>query len=150
ARPPCRRQGRLRGRTRRKAEERSRSDLTMTALLVAVHDNTEIKDATHKAATAALSIDQDLHVLVAGSGCRAAAEHAAKLKGVSKVLVADHEALCLRLAEPLAALVVSLAGPYGAIVAPANTTGKNFMPRVAALLDVMQVSDIVAVESPDT
>ncbi len=122
----------------------------MTALLVAVHDNSEIKDATHKAVTAALAIDQDLHVLVAGSGCRAAAEHAAKLQGVSKVLIADNEALGHRLAEPLAALVVSLAGPYGAIVAPANTTGKNFMPRVAALLDVMQVSDIIAVESPDT
>jgi electron transfer flavoprotein alpha subunit len=122
----------------------------MTALLVAVHDNTELKDATHKAASAAVAIDSDLHVLVAGKGCRSVAEQAAKLSGVSKVLLAEHDALEHRLAEPLAALVVSLAGGYGAIVAPANTTGKNFMPRVAALLDVMQISDIIEVVAPDT
>ncbi len=122
----------------------------MTALLVAVHDNQDLKDATHKAVSAARAIDGDVHVLIAGKGCRAVADQAAKLDGVSKVLVADHEALEHRLAEPLAALVVSLAAPYDVIVSPANTTGKNFMPRVAALLDVMQVSDITEVVAPDT
>ena len=122
----------------------------MAVLLVAVHDNAELKDATHKAVSAASQIGDELHVLVAGTGCRPAAEQAAKLAGVGKVLVADDPALEQRLAEPLAALVVSLAGDYQTIVAPANTTGKNFMPRVAALLDVMQVSDIMEVAAPDT
>src|SRR5690606_29574137 len=90
------------------------------------------------------------HVLVAGKGARAAADAAAKLTGVSKVLLAESDALENRLAEPLAALVVSLAGGYDTIVAPATTAGKNVMPRVAALPDVMQVSEIVEVVSPDT
>ncbi len=122
----------------------------MTTLLVADHDNTSLKDATAKALTAALALGADVHVLVAGKDCRPAADAAAKLAGVAKVLVADAAALEHQLAEPVADLVVSLAGSYDAIVAPATHTGKNFMPRIAALLDVMQISDISAVLSADT
>jgi electron transfer flavoprotein alpha subunit len=122
----------------------------MTTLLLAEHDNKTLKDATHKALTAANALGQPVHVLVAGKGCRAVAEAAAKLDGVSKVLIAEGDAYEHMLAEPVAALLVALAGNYDAIVAPATTTGKNIMPRVAALLDVMQISDIVKVISPDT
>jgi electron transfer flavoprotein alpha subunit len=122
----------------------------MTTLLVAEHDNAALKDATHKALTAARALDAPVHVLVAGEGCRGVAEAAAKLDGVGKVLLADAPAYGHMLAEPLAVLVVALAAAYDAIVAPATTTGKNFMPRVAALLDVMQISDIVKVIAPDT
>jgi electron transfer flavoprotein alpha subunit len=122
----------------------------MTTLLIAEHDNKALKDATHKALTAAKALGAAVHVLVAGKGCRAAAEAAAKLDGVAKVLVADSAPYAHMLAEPTAALIVSLAGGYDAIVAPATTTGKNVMPRVAALLDVMQVSDIVKVIASDT
>ena len=122
----------------------------MTTLLIAEHDNATVKDATAKALTAAKALGGDVHVLVAGENCRAAADAAAKLDGVAKVLIADAAPYAHQLAEPLAALVVSLAGSYDAIVAPATTTGKNFMPRVAALLDVMQVSDIIKVVAPDT
>jgi electron transfer flavoprotein alpha subunit len=122
----------------------------MTTLLIAEHDNKVLKDATHKALTAAKALAAPVHVLVAGSGARAVAQAAAQLDGVEKVLLADAPALEHLLAEPLAALVVALASSYDAIVAPATTTGKNFMPRVAALLDVMQISDIVKVISPDT
>ena len=122
----------------------------MTTLLIAEHDNASLKDSTAKALTAAKQLGGDVHVLVAGKGCKAVADAAAKLDGVTKVLLADGEAYEHQLAEPLAALVTSLAKDYDAIVSPATTTGKNFMPRVAALLDVMQVSDIVKVEAPDT
>jgi electron transfer flavoprotein alpha subunit len=122
----------------------------MTILLVAEHDNKSLKDATAKALTAAAALGGDVHVLVAGKDCRAVADAAAKLKGVAKVLVADAEPYAHMLAEPVATLIVSLAPNYDAIVAPATTTGKNFMPRVAALLDVMQISDIVKVLAPDT
>jgi electron transfer flavoprotein alpha subunit len=122
----------------------------MAVLLIAEHDNASLKDATAKALTAAVALGGDVHVLVAGKGAQAAADAAAKLDGVAKVLLADAEPYAHQLAEPLAALVVSLAKNYDAIVAPATTTGKNFMPRVAALLDVMQISDIVKVEAPDT
>ncbi len=122
----------------------------MPTLLIAEHDNQRLRDATHKALTAAKALGAEVHVLVAGAGCRAAAEAAAKLDGVGKVLLADAPAYAHALAEPLAALVVSLAGPYEAIVAPATTSGKNFMPRVAALLDVMQVSEVIKVVAPDT
>ena len=122
----------------------------MTTLLVAEHDNKALKDATNKALTAAKALGQPVHVLVAGKGARAVAEAAAKLDGVAKVLLADNASYEHMLAEPLAALVVSLAPSYDAIVAPATTTGKNFMPRVAALLDVMQISDIIKVVAPDT
>ncbi|MBI4275366.1 MAG: electron transfer flavoprotein subunit alpha/FixB family protein [Rhizobiales bacterium] len=122
----------------------------MPTLLLAKHDNKALKDSTHKALTAAKALGGDVHVLVAGKGCRSVAEEAAKLAGVGKVLLAEHESLEHRLAEPTAALIVSLAGPYDALVAPATTTGKNVMPRVAALLDVMQISDITKVIAPDT
>jgi electron transfer flavoprotein alpha subunit len=122
----------------------------MTTLLLAEHDNTTLKDATHKALTAAKALGQPVQILVAGTSCRPVAEAAAKLDGVEKVLVADGAAYQHMLAEPVAALIVSLAPGYDAIVAPATTTGKNIMPRVAALLDVMQISDIVKVIAPDT
>jgi electron transfer flavoprotein alpha subunit len=122
----------------------------MTTLLIAEHDNKVLKDSTNKALTAARALGEPVHVLVAGSGARAVADAAAKLDGVAKVLIADGAAYEHMLAEPMAALVVALAPGYAAIVAPATTTGKNVMPRVAALLDVMQVSDIVKVVAPDT
>jgi electron transfer flavoprotein alpha subunit len=122
----------------------------MTTLLLAEHDNKALKDATAKALTAAKALGQPVHVLVAGKNCRAVAETAAKLDGVTKVLLADGAGYEHMLAEPVAALIHSLAGGYDAIIAPATTTGKNIMPRVAALLDVMQVSDIVKVIAPDT
>src|SRR5215203_453979 len=122
----------------------------MTTLLLAKHDNYVLNDATSKSLTAALAIGSPVHVLVAGSGCRSVAEAAAKLDGVEKVLFADDPSYEHRLAEPLAALVIAVAGPYENLVAPGTTTGKNVMPRVAALLDVMQVSDITKVVGPDT
>jgi len=122
----------------------------MATLLLAEHDNKALKDATNKALTAAREIGGDVHVLVAGSGAKPVADAAAKLDGVTKVLFADAPAYEHALAEPLAALIVSLAGNYDAIVAAATTTAKNVMPRVAALLDVMQISEIVKVVAPDT
>src|ERR671921_2692371 len=122
----------------------------MTTLLIAEHDNAHLKDATHKALTAAAALGSAVHVLVAGANAKAAAEAASKLEGVEKVLLAESPAYEHQLAEPLAALIVSLAGSYDALVAPSTSKGKNVMPRVAALLDVMQVSDITKVVSPDT
>jgi electron transfer flavoprotein alpha subunit len=122
----------------------------MTTLLLAEHDNKSLKDATNKTLTAVKAIGGDVHVLVAGHNCRGAAEAAAKLDGVAKVLLADAPAYEHMLAEPTAALIVSLAGPYETIAAPATTSGKNIMPRVAALLDVMQISEISKVVAPDT
>jgi electron transfer flavoprotein alpha subunit len=122
----------------------------MPVLLLAEHDNKSLKDATTKALTAAKQISADVHILVAGHNCRPAADAAAKLDGVKKVLLADAPVYEHMLAEPTAALIVSLAGPYEAILAPATTNGKNIMPRVAALLDVMQISEISKVVAPDT
>src|SRR4051812_44809974 len=122
----------------------------MTTLLLAEHDNKSLKDATNKALTAAKQMGGDVHVLVAGSGAKAVADAAAKLDGVAKGLLADAPAYEHALAEPLAAVVVLLAGGYDAIAAPATTTPKNLMPRVAALLDVMQISDITKVVAADT
>ncbi len=122
----------------------------MATLLLAEHDNKSLKDATTKALTAAKALGGEVHILVAGKDCKAAADAAAKLDGVTKVLVADAAPYEHFLAEPLAALIVSLAGPYDAIVSPATTNGKNVMPRVAALLDVMQISEISKVLAPDT
>ena len=122
----------------------------MAILLLADHDNAHLSDQTAKALTAAAKIGSDVHVLVAGSNAKAAADAAAKLSGVSKVLLADDASLANNLAEPLAALIVSLAGSYDAIVAAATSVGKNVMPRVAALLDVAQVSEIIEVVSADT
>jgi electron transfer flavoprotein alpha subunit len=122
----------------------------MATLLVAEHDNAKLRDATAKALTAAKGLGGDVHVLVAGANARGVAEAAAKLDGVSKVLLADAPAYEHALAEPMAALIVSLAPSYDAIVVPATTSGKNFMPRAAALLDVMQISDVIKVVAPDT
>src|SRR5487761_585858 len=122
----------------------------MTTLLIAEHDNASIKDATNKALTAAAALGGEVHVLVAGENAKAAADAAARLAGVKKVLLADNAAHAHDLAEPLAALIVSLAPGYDAFVAPATSRFKNVMPRVAALLDVMQVSEIIKVVSPDT
>ena len=122
----------------------------MPVLLLAEHDNKSLKDATTKALTAAKQISADVHILVAGHDCRPVADAAAKLDGVKKVLLADSPVYEHMLAEPTAALIVSLAGPYDAILAPATTNGKNIMPRVAALLDVMQISEISKVVAPDT
>jgi electron transfer flavoprotein alpha subunit len=122
----------------------------MATLLLAEHDNAALKDATAKALTTAKSLGADVDILVAGENCRGAAEAAAKLDGVRKVLIADDARYAHQLAEPTAALLVSLAQGYDALVAPATTTGKNVMPRVAALLDVMQISDILKVVAPDT
>ncbi|QRI62729.1 electron transfer flavoprotein subunit alpha/FixB family protein [Shinella sp. PSBB067] len=122
----------------------------MAILLLADHDNAHLSDQTAKALTAASKIGPDVHVLVAGSNAKAAAEQAAKLSGVTKVLLADDASLANNLAEPLAALIVSLAGSYDAIVSAATSVGKNVLPRVAALLDVAQVSEIVEVVSADT
>src|SRR5437016_9082869 len=122
----------------------------MATLLLAEHDNKSLKDATNKALTAAKQMGGDVHVLVAGAGAEGVADAAAKLDGVAKVLLAEAAPYEHALAEPLAALIVLLAGNYDAIVAPATTTGKNVMPRVAALLDVMQISDVTKVLGPDT
>ncbi len=122
----------------------------MTTLVLAEHDNKTLRDATAKAVSAAKALGGEVHVLVAGKDAKAVAEAAAKLDGVGKVLLVDAPAYEHALAEPLAALIVSLAGPYDALVAPSTTMGKNVMPRVAALLDVMQISDIIKVVAPDT
>ena len=120
-----------------------------TLLLAEVHGG-KLNDATAKALTAAVALGAPVHVLVAAIGAAEAADAAAKLAGVEKVLLADDALYGHQLAEPTAALIVGLAGDYDAIVAPATSSAKNIMPRVAALLDVMQVSDITAVVSPDT
>ena len=122
----------------------------MTTLLLAEHDNAELNEATAKALTAAAQLGGPVHVLVAGSDAGAVAQAAAALDGVDKVLNADDASLAHHLAEPMAALIASLAGDYDAIVAAATTTGKNVLPRVAALLDVMQVSEIIEVVAADT
>jgi electron transfer flavoprotein alpha subunit len=122
----------------------------MAILLVAEHDNSSLSDQTAKALSAAAKIGGDVDILVAGKGAKAVADAAAKLSGVRRVLLAESEALGERLAEPLADTIIKLADGYDALVAPATTMGKNVMPRVAALLDVMQVSEIIEVVSADT
>src|SRR5450759_1774824 len=151
ARPQGRRQGQGRHRAGIETQERSRGSL-MTTLLIAEHEHANLKDSTNKALTAATQLGAEVHVLVAGGGdgTKAAAEAAAKLAGVKKVLLAEADAYAHDLAEPLAALIVALAPSYDAFVAPATSRFKNVMPRVAALLDVMQVSEIIKVVSSDT
>ena len=122
----------------------------MAILVLAENDASGLKAATLNAVAAAKAIGGDIHVLVAGSGVGGAAAEAAKVDGVAKVLTADDAAYANRLAEPLADLIVSLSGAYEYIVAPSTTSGKNVLPRVAALLDVAQISDIVKVVSGDT
>ena len=122
----------------------------MTALVIAEHDNAALKGATLNTITAALACGGDVHVLVAGHNAQAVAEAAAQVAGVGKVLHADSDALAHGLAENVAALVLGLAGHYSHIVFAATAAGKNVAPRVAARLDVAQVSDITKVVSPDT
>lgn len=122
----------------------------MTSLVVAEHDNSELKGATLNTVAAANAISGDVHLLVAGENCDGVAEAASKVDGVAKVLVAQSAEYANAIAENLAPLVVKLAGDYSHVLAPADTFGKNLMPRVAAMLDVQQISDITAVESDDT
>ncbi|MBY4677475.1 electron transfer flavoprotein subunit alpha/FixB family protein [Marinobacterium arenosum] len=122
----------------------------MSILVIAEHDNSALKPVTLTTVAAASQIGGDISVLVAGSGCAAVAEQAAKIAGVGKVLLADDAAYEHQLAENVSRLVVSVAAGYGHILAPATTTGKNLLPRVAALLDVNQLSEVIAVVSPDT
>nr|WP_297349120.1 FAD-binding protein [uncultured Glaciecola sp.] len=122
----------------------------MSVLVYAEHDNESLKTETNKLVHAALGVSTDIVVLVAGSGCAAIAEAAAKISGVSKVLLADNTVYEHQLPENIAELVVEVAADYSHVFAAATTTGKNFMPRVAALLDVAQISDIIKVEAADT
>jgi electron transfer flavoprotein alpha subunit len=121
----------------------------MPVLLLAEHENDSLAPATAKALTAARAIAPEVHVLVVGGSCRPAADAAARLDGVAKVLIADAPHLAHQLAEEVAAVIVPLMQGYDALLAPATARGKNALPRVAALLDVMQVSDITAVKAPD-
>jgi len=122
----------------------------MVALVIAEHDNGSLKGATHHTVTAAVQCGGDVHILVAGSGCGAAAEAAAQIAGVSKVLVADAPHFADGLAENVAEQILAIAGSYSHILAPATAYGKNILPRVAAKLDVAQISEITKVDSPDT
>ena len=122
----------------------------MALLVIAEHDNASLNDATRAAVTAAKALGGDIHVLVAGKDAGPAAEAASKIDGVAKVLHAESDPLEKRLAEAMEPLVLSIADDYDAILAPATTGGKNFTPRIAAKLDVAQISDITAVESADT
>ncbi|MBB3136637.1 electron transfer flavoprotein alpha subunit [Rhizobium pisi] len=122
----------------------------MTTLLIADHDNAHLSEQTAKALTAALSLGEDVHILVAGLHADNVAEEARRLDGVDKIIVADDVRFAKSLAEPLADFIVSLSESYGALVSAATVNGKNVMPRVAALLDVMQISEIVEVVGPDT
>src|SRR3977135_3417097 len=120
----------------------------MAVLLLAEHDNKSLALATAKALTAACALGSDVDILVAGQDCRGVAEQAAKLDGVRKVLLIEAPHLEQRLAEETAAAVLPLMQTYNGLLAPATTTGKNVLPRVAALLDVAQISDIIEVNSP--
>ena len=122
----------------------------MTALVIAEHDNASLKGATLNTVTAAVKCGGDVHVLVAGSNCAAVAQAAAQIAGVSKVLVADAPQFADALAENVAAQVVAMAGAYSHILTAATANGKNILPRVAALLDSQQISEVISVESPDT
>ncbi|WP_294214312.1 electron transfer flavoprotein subunit alpha/FixB family protein [uncultured Sphingomonas sp.] len=122
----------------------------MTVLLLAEHDNVTLSELTARALTAASRMGEAVDILVAGRGADGVAAAAARLSGVRRVLLADAPAFEHRLAEPTAALIVALTQDYGAIVAPATSTGKNVLPRVAALLDVMQLSEVIEVVAPDT
>ena len=122
----------------------------MSTLVIAEHSNNELKSATHHTVTAAQALGGEIHVLVAGADCQAAAEAAARIPGVAKVLVADNAAYAHQLAENMSALIAELGTGYDYLLAPATSNGKNVMPRVAALLDVAQISEITAVISGDT
>jgi electron transfer flavoprotein alpha subunit len=122
----------------------------MTILVIAEHDNSQLKPSTLTTVAAAAKLDGDVELLVAGHGCSQAADNAAKVQGIGRVLLADDAHFEHALAEELSLLVTGLAENYTHVLAPATTFGKNFMPRVAARLDVAQISDVVSVESTDT
>jgi electron transfer flavoprotein alpha subunit len=122
----------------------------MSVLVIAEHDNSQLKAATLNTVTAAMTIGGDITLLVAGSGCSGVAAEAAVVTGIDKVLLADDEAYGNRLAENIAPLIAELASAYSHVLAPATTTGKNILPRAAALLDVQPLSDVIAIESDDT
>jgi len=122
----------------------------MAILVIAEHDNKSVKDATHKTVTTALAMGGDVDVLVAGKGVKDVMAEAAQIDGVRAVLGVDHVSLTRQLAEAMEAVIVPLMGDYEAVLAPDTTTHKNYMPRVAAKLDVMQISSITGVESADT
>jgi len=122
----------------------------MKTLVIAEHDNNTLKPATHNAVAAAQAIGGDIDILVAGADCGAAAEAAAAIPGVGTVLSADNAVYANQLAENVALLIADVAAAYDNVLAPATTGGKNTMPRVAALMNVAQISDIIAVDSPDT
>lgn len=120
----------------------------MSLLIIADHTNTALVPATYNTVTAATQLDDDIHIVIAGHNCQAAADEASLISGVSKVLVADNEAYNHLLAENVSALVVELSTAYDTIIAPATTSGKNILPRIAALLDCEQVSDVIDILSP--
>jgi electron transfer flavoprotein alpha subunit len=122
----------------------------MATLLLIEHENGAVRDASRKALSAAVQLGGPVHALVLGSGSGPAADAAAKLEGLEKVLVSEDATFDHLLAEPTAALIAAIAEPYDVVIAAASTTGKNVLPRVAALLDVAQISDIITVVSPDT
>ena len=122
----------------------------MAVLVIAEHDNKSLKDATHKTVTAAAALGGDIDVLVAGKSVEDAAAQAAKIAGVRKVLTCDHDTLHRQLAEAMEQVIVPLMADYDAVLAPDTTTHKNYMPRVAAKLDVQQISSVTGVESADT
>ena len=122
----------------------------MAILVVAEHDNKTLKDATHKTVTAAIAMGSDVDILVAGKGVKDVSASAAKIAGIRKVIACDHVSLKRQLAESMQEVIVPLMDGYDALLAPDTTTGKNFMPRIAAKLDVMQISSITGVESADT
>ena len=122
----------------------------MATLVIAEHDNKSLNDATAKTVTAALAVGGPVHVLVAGDGCKAVADAAAKIAGVEKILLADNALYAKMIAEAMEGLILSVADKYDAILAPATTSGKNYLPRVAAKLDVPQISEILKIISPDT
>lgn len=122
----------------------------MSVLVIAEHDNKTLKSATLNAVTAAAQIDSDVHLLIAGSGCGAVSETAKQVAGVTKVLLSDQPCYEYALAENVAPLIAELGDKYSHIIAPATTTGKNIIPRAAALLDVQSISDVIAIENDDT
>jgi len=122
----------------------------MAALVIAEHNNKTLNEATARTVTAAAEVSTPVHVLVAGEGCQAVADAAAKIAGVEKVLLADNALYARMIAEAMETLILSVAEKYDAILAPATTSGKNYLPRVAAKLDVPQISEILKVVSPDT
>ncbi|MBL42695.1 MAG: electron transfer flavoprotein subunit alpha [Rhodospirillaceae bacterium] len=122
----------------------------MTSLILAEHDNKNIKAPTLNTIEAAKKFEEDIHVVIIGSNCKSAADGASKIEGVSEVLIVDHDKFSNQLAEDITPIIVNLADKYNFILAPADTFGKNIMPRVAALLDIAQVSDVISIESKDT